>query len=152
VTLECAAGLPNSEAEDVVNHIEAVWQRGKLAIDVLRDCLGPELRDTLCPLRNEGVSLHKLYGVMHDTCNCANKVWQEECFSFVLSPHPYPKTKSHTTNIQRLLNLCLRLESVNFVSTMVRILRPQQIQKQKHASTFCVGTTLVTYQSLASTR
>ncbi len=75
VTLECAAVLPNSEAEDVVKHIEAVWERGKLAIDALRECLGPELRDTLCPLRNGGVSLHKLYGVMHDTCNCANKVW-----------------------------------------------------------------------------
>jgi hypothetical protein len=74
VTLECAAVLPNSEAEDVVKHIEAVWERGKLAIDALRDCLGPELRDILCPLRNGGISLHKLYGVMHDTCNCANKV------------------------------------------------------------------------------
>ena len=76
VTLECAAVLPNSEAEDVVMHIEAVWERGKLAIDALRDYLGPELRDILCPLRNGGISLHKLYGVMHDTCNCANKVWR----------------------------------------------------------------------------
>jgi hypothetical protein len=74
VTLECAAVLPNSEADDVVKHIEAVWERGKLAIDALRASLIPELRDVLCPLRNGGVSLHKLYGVMHDTCNCANKV------------------------------------------------------------------------------
>ena len=74
VTLECAAVLPNSEADDVVKHIEAVWERGKLAIDALRASLVPELRDVICPLRNGGVSLHKLYGVMHDTCNCANKV------------------------------------------------------------------------------
>jgi hypothetical protein len=74
VTLECAAILPCSEAEDVVGHIEAVWQRGKEAIDALREALGPDLQDALCPLRNGGVSLHKLYGVMHDTCNCANKV------------------------------------------------------------------------------
>ncbi len=64
VTLECAAVL----------HIEEVWERGKLAIDYLRDQLGPDLREKLCPLRNDGVSLHKIYGVMHDTCNCANKV------------------------------------------------------------------------------
>jgi hypothetical protein len=74
VTLECAAVLPGSEAEEVVAHIEEVWERGKLAIEYLREQLGPDLRDKLCPLRNGGVSLHKIYGVMHDTCNCANKV------------------------------------------------------------------------------
>jgi hypothetical protein len=45
-----------------------------LAIDYLRDLLGPDLRDSICPLNNGGVSLHKIFGVMHDTCNCANKV------------------------------------------------------------------------------
>lgn len=74
VTLECAAILPCSEAENVVGHIELVWQRGKEAIDALREVLGPEYQDVLCPLRNGGVSLHKLYGIMHDTCNCANLV------------------------------------------------------------------------------
>ena len=74
VTLECAAVLPSSEAEDVVLHIEEVWRRGKAAIDALRAALGPDLQDVLCPLMNGGVSLHKLYGVMHDTCNCANLV------------------------------------------------------------------------------
>jgi hypothetical protein len=67
VTLECAALLPGSEE---------VWKRGKLAVDYLREQLGPELRDVLCPLRNGGVSLHKIYRIMHDTCNCANKVAQ----------------------------------------------------------------------------
>ncbi len=74
VTLECAAVLPSSEAEDVVNHIEDTWSRDRMAIDALRLTLGPALQDELCPLINGGVSLHKLYGVMHDTCNCANKV------------------------------------------------------------------------------
>ncbi len=74
MTLERAAILPNSEADDVFRHIEAVWNRGKIAIDALQNALGIELQDVLCPLRNGGVSLHKLYGVMHDTCNCANKV------------------------------------------------------------------------------
>jgi hypothetical protein len=74
ITLECAAVLPSSEAVDVVLHIEEVWRRGMEAIDALRAALGPDLQDVLCPLRNGGVSLHKLYGVMHDTCNCANLV------------------------------------------------------------------------------
>ncbi len=66
--LECAALLPGAEAQEV-------WEeRGKRAVDILREELGPECRDILCPLRNGGVSLHKIYGVMHDTCNCANKV------------------------------------------------------------------------------
>jgi hypothetical protein len=74
VTLECAAVLSDSEAEEIVAHMEQVWERGKLAVDFLRHQLGPDLRDKFCPLRNGGVSLHKIYGVMHDTCNCANKV------------------------------------------------------------------------------
>ena len=74
VTLECAAVLPGSEAEEIVAHMAQAWERGKLAVDFLRHQLGPDLRDKLCPLRNGGVSLHKIYGVMHDTCNCANKV------------------------------------------------------------------------------
>ncbi len=45
VTLECAALLPGSEAQEVVDHIEQVWNRGKLAVDYLREQLGPELRD-----------------------------------------------------------------------------------------------------------
>ncbi len=80
VTLECAALLPGSEAQEIVDHIEEVWERGKRAVDNLRE----ELGDILCPLRNGGVSLHKIYGVMHDTCNCANKVLPYES-----KPDPY---------------------------------------------------------------
>ena len=74
VTLECAAILPCSEAQVIVNHIEEVWNRGKLAVYYLREILGPELRDKICPIKNGGVHLNKIYGVMHDTCNCANLV------------------------------------------------------------------------------
>jgi hypothetical protein len=86
VTLECAAVLPSSEAEDVVGHIEEVWRRGKEAIDVLRAALGPVLQDVLCPLINGGVCLHKLFGIMHDTCNCANLV--QHCLCFIAFSNP----------------------------------------------------------------
>ncbi len=84
VTLECAGVLPCSEAHSVVNHVEEVWARGKAAVDALRNCLSVDVRDVLCPLRNGGVSPYKLYGVMHDTCNCANLVNPNP------KPYPYP--------------------------------------------------------------
>jgi hypothetical protein len=74
VTLECAGVLPNGESLEVVRHIEQSWERGRRAVDALRAQLQPEERDLLCPLREGGVDLHKLYGVMHDTCNGANLV------------------------------------------------------------------------------
>ena len=74
VTLECAGVLPNGESSEVVRHIELSWERGRQAVDALRAELKPEERDLLCPLREGGVDLHKLYGVMHDTCNGANLV------------------------------------------------------------------------------
>ena len=96
VTLECAAVLPSSEAEDVVGHIEEVWRRGKEAIDVLRAYLGPELQDLLFPLINGGISLHKLYGViMHDTCNCANKVQHSPCFIAFTNPSLHVELYCH---------------------------------------------------------
>jgi hypothetical protein len=95
VTLECAALLPGSGAQEVVDHVEEVWQRGKIAVDQLREQLGPELRDTLCQLRNGGVSLHKIYGVMHDTCNCANKV-----LTRTSQPIPNPNLTNNTFSLQ----------------------------------------------------
>ena len=52
------------------------WQRGKEAVDALRAQLSTIQQDALCPLVEGGVNLHKLYGVMHDTCNTANLVAQ----------------------------------------------------------------------------
>ncbi len=60
--------------------------KGKAAVEAIRNCISPEFRDLLFPLRNGGVSLHKLYGVMHDTCNCANKV----------NPNPIPNHNPYT--------------------------------------------------------
>jgi hypothetical protein len=74
VTLECAGVVPGATAEEVVAHIENSWERGKAAVDALREELQMEDRDVLCPLVAGGVNLHKLYGVMHDTCHCANLV------------------------------------------------------------------------------
>jgi hypothetical protein len=58
----------------VVRHIEKAWARGQAAVTALRDELHVDDRDALCPLHEGGVSLHKIYGVMHDTCNTANLV------------------------------------------------------------------------------
>ncbi len=41
---------------------------------MVRDALGPELADVLVPLVEGGVQLHKIYGLMHDTCSTANRV------------------------------------------------------------------------------
>lgn len=58
----------------MVRHIEKAWARGQAAVKALRDELHVDDRDALCPLYEGGVSLHKIYGVMHDTCNTANLV------------------------------------------------------------------------------
>jgi hypothetical protein len=75
VTLERAALLPGSEAQEVAQHTEEVWARETLAVDYLHEFLGPEMRDTLYPLKNGCVSLHKIHGVMHDTCNRVLTRW-----------------------------------------------------------------------------
>jgi hypothetical protein len=41
---------------------------------MVREALGPELADVLVPLVEGGVQLHKIYGLMHDTCSTANRV------------------------------------------------------------------------------
>ena len=74
VTLECGGVLPSGTAVEVVQHIEKAWARGQAAVEALRAELDVEDRDTLCPLVQGGVSLHKIYSVMHDTCNTANLV------------------------------------------------------------------------------
>ena len=74
VTLECAGVVSGGTADEIVAHIEKAWERGQAAVDALRAELTLEDRDTLCPLVQGGVNLHKLYGVMHDTCHCANLV------------------------------------------------------------------------------
>jgi hypothetical protein len=50
-----------------------VFVEGQSCVDLVRAELGPELADIYVPLTKGGVQLHKLQGVMHDTCNTANK-------------------------------------------------------------------------------
>ena len=40
----------------------------------MRDELGPDLQDTLAPCVDGGLMLHKIFGIMHDTCSTANLV------------------------------------------------------------------------------
>ena len=46
---------------------------GQHCVALVREELGPALADIHIPVVNGGVQLHKLQGVMHDTCNTANK-------------------------------------------------------------------------------
>ena len=43
-------------------------------LGILRADLGPALGEELVPLVNGGVQLHKIFGLMHDTCSTANRV------------------------------------------------------------------------------
>ncbi len=72
--MECAGVLPSGLAVDVVKHIELAWSRGQAAVEALRAELGSAAANLFCPLVAGGVCLHKLYGVMHDTCHSANLV------------------------------------------------------------------------------
>jgi hypothetical protein len=65
--------LVGSTSEEIAEHIRLAWQTGQECVDVLREALGPELANMHVPLTNVGVQLHKLQGVLHDTCNIANK-------------------------------------------------------------------------------
>ncbi len=71
VTIQCAGLLVGSTAAEIASHIEGAWNVGQRAIALLREELGGEA-DKLVPLTNEGVQLHKLRGIMHDTCATAN--------------------------------------------------------------------------------
>ena len=46
---------------------------GQHCVDLVREELGPDAANLYASLKHGGVQLHKLQGVMHDTCNTANK-------------------------------------------------------------------------------
>ena len=71
VTIQCAGLMVGSTAQEICQHIETAWITGERGIDLLREELGDEA-DVLAPLTGGGVKLHKIRGVMHDTCNTAN--------------------------------------------------------------------------------
>ena len=74
VNLECAGILPDSTAEETIVHVRETWERGRQAVTMVRDSLGPDLQDILAPEIDGGVRLHKIFGLMHDTCATANLV------------------------------------------------------------------------------
>ena len=74
VTMECAGVIEGEKSLEILNHVEAGWARGQAVVALLRAELPAEAVETLAPLRNGGVHLQKLFGVMHDTCHAANKV------------------------------------------------------------------------------
>ena len=71
VTIQCAGLLVGSTAAEIARHIEGAWDVGQHAITLLRAELGAEA-DVLVPMNNGGIQLHKLRGIMHDTCATAN--------------------------------------------------------------------------------
>ena len=73
VTIECAGLLTGSTATCVAQHVKVLWERGQEAVQMLRGELGADA-DALVPLVNGGVTMTKLRGVMHDTCNSANLI------------------------------------------------------------------------------
>lgn len=73
ITIECCGLLVGSTSEEIADHIRASWLTGQECVELVREALGPLLADVLAPMKHGGVQLHKLQGVMHDTCNTANK-------------------------------------------------------------------------------
>jgi hypothetical protein len=74
ITLECAGLIPSSTAAETVEHIATTWERGRACVALVHEELGHELQDTLAPLQDGGLMLHKIFGIMHDTCATANLV------------------------------------------------------------------------------
>ncbi len=94
MTVECAGILPCSTAEETIEHVVKTWDRGQVystpmrcmhvgpnppprlqtIVEMVRAELGSAICDELVPLVNGGVRLHKIFGLMHDTCSTANRV------------------------------------------------------------------------------
>ncbi len=66
--------LPGSTSTRVAENIKVTWERGQRLMEMVRAKLGTDMADELVPMVNGGVTLAKLRGAMHDTCNCANLV------------------------------------------------------------------------------
>jgi hypothetical protein len=64
--------MVDSSSREIADHITASWADGQKTVAMLREAVGAETY-VLVPLINGGVMLHTLQGVMHDTCNTANK-------------------------------------------------------------------------------
>jgi hypothetical protein len=73
ITIECCGLMVGSTSEQIADHIRAAWITGQECVQLVREELGSVLADEYAPVVEGGVQLHKLQGVMHDTCNTANK-------------------------------------------------------------------------------
>jgi hypothetical protein len=60
------------QLRQTVEHVKKTWERGRNCVQLVRDKLGADLEDTLAPLKDGGLLLHKIFGLMHDTCSTAN--------------------------------------------------------------------------------
>ncbi len=74
ITLECGGVIAGGKAQDIVNHIEASWARGQESVKLLRDRLPVNLVDTLAPLTNGGVHMHKTFGGNVNGTNQGTKI------------------------------------------------------------------------------
>ncbi len=63
ITIECCGVVAGGKAQEIVNHIEASWARGQESVALLRERLPVNLVETLAPLTNGGVHLHKIFGL-----------------------------------------------------------------------------------------
>jgi hypothetical protein len=54
-------------AIEICEHVEETWATGQRSSDLLREELGGEA-EALMAVEGGGVKLHKIRGVMHDTC------------------------------------------------------------------------------------
>ena len=108
VTLECAGLLPGSTATRVAEHVKVTWERAKQAVEMLRTELGAEC-DAFVPLVNGGVSITKLRGAMHDTCNTANliakkvKIIRDDAGKDMYGPDEWAALQEHGSGWQDFL-------------------------------------------------
>jgi hypothetical protein len=100
-TIECAGILVGNTREEIAAHIEQSWANGQTAVGLLREELGG-LADALVHLTNGGVLLHKLQGVMHDTCHTANKT--ARLSKVVPSTLPFSSTSPFPSTVTYSLN------------------------------------------------
>jgi hypothetical protein len=63
--------LAGSTAKEICEQVEEAWALGQRAIEILQEELGGEAENLLA-VEGGGVQLHKIRGVMHDTCPTAN--------------------------------------------------------------------------------
>ncbi len=110
-TIECAGILVGSTASEIADHIRESWVNGQSSVEMLREALGP-FADVHVPIINGGVMLHKLQGVMHDTCHTATKrrAWHCNCGTLVGSCTTDTTSGSHFVwKISHGLIFCVRI-------------------------------------------